>query len=124
MVNAGRFDSSPGRSTHQARHREEAMTSTPIADISDILYIDDIYGDYADDYDTNAIQGTYVNALQAAARDASGASSIIVHASGMVFVDIDDPCADQAHDLDWRALADGIDLRPIIKANDLHRRYA
>ena len=95
------------------------MTSTQLTDISNILHIDDVYDDYADDYDGDAIQGVYVNALQASARDASGSNSITVHANGMVFIDIDDVYADQARDLDWRALVDGIDLWSVIEANEL-----
>lgn len=82
------------------------MTTTEITNIAHLLELDAYYGDYADDYDTDAIRADYVDALNDLAGD-----GVIVTASGLVYADLD--YADQARDIDWRELAESIDLDPI-----------
>jgi hypothetical protein len=91
------------------------MTTTQITDISALLDLTAVYGDHADDFDTDAVQDEYVAALQDAA--AEFAPSITVHANGMVFADVAE--TDAAREIDWDELADGIDLSAIMGRHDI-----
>lgn len=88
-------------------------TTTQIATI-DVTVPAEWYGDFAADFDTEAIDAEYQDALQAAAREI--APSITVHANGMIIADIED--ADAARAIDWRALAEQIDVSKIAQRHE------
>lgn len=88
------------------------MTTTEITSISSLLDLSDVYGEHAADYDTEAVLRDYAAALD----DAAG-EGVYVTASGVVYAETDQ--ADRARDIDWKALADDVDLAAIL---DRHAR--
>lgn len=88
------------------------MTTTHITDIGHLLDLAGVYGDYAADFDTDAVLSDYVSALD----DAAG-EGVHVTRSGVVYAEVDQ--ADRARELDWKALADDIDVTAIL---DRHQR--
>lgn len=91
------------------------MTTTEITNVSQMLDLSDWYGDFAGDFDTEAVRAEYVAALNAAA-----GAGVYVTASGIVYAELED--ADRACDIDWRELADSIDLDAIAQRHDKSAR--
>lgn len=69
------------------------------------------YGDFTADFDTDAADRDYREALEAEARRI--AASIVVAANGMVFAELDD--VDAALGIDWAELAEEIDVASIVE---------
>lgn len=88
------------------------MTTTEITNISRLLDLGDVYGEHAADFDTEAVLRDYVAALNDAAGD-----GVYVTAAGIVYAELDQ--ADRARNIDWKMLADDVDLTPIL---DRHAR--
>jgi hypothetical protein len=87
-------------------------TTTQITNIAHLLDLTAYAGDFIADYDMDAVHAEYVAAL-----NESAGAGITVHANGDVIAEIDR--ADVARDIDWKALADGIDAAPIFERHDL-----
>jgi hypothetical protein len=88
-------------------------TTTQITQI-DATFPREWLGDYAADFDLDALDRDYVAALDAAAKQQC--ESLSVHANGMVFADVAD-CAD-VKAIDWKLLADEINVDEIAQRHD------
>ena len=98
-------------------------TTTVVTNIASLLDLSALFGDFAADFDVNAIHSQYVLALQDAARPI--VPSVIVCHNGDVIADADE--ADAAREIDWTELADGIDMGSRLEAFDgdqAERTYA
>ena len=82
------------------------MTSTEVANVSDLLDLSIWFGAYAGHFDVEAVTVEYVAALNELAGE-----GIAVTRSGVVFADLD--MVDRARGIDWQALADLVDLESI-----------
>ena len=74
----------------------------------------DFYGDYADDYDIDAINDEYLAAIEAAAQEV--VPSITVCRNGQIFVDITE--VDLVDDLDWDEIYESIDHASIVNRHE------
>lgn len=93
------------------------MTTTIEIGTVNILDIPgEYYGDYADDYDHDAIRSDYRDAIQKHLPD-----GITLAMNGMVFADIDK--ADEAAELDWDEITNAVDLDAILERHDLTIEY-
>ena len=90
-------------------------TTTQIASIREILDLTAIYNGYEDDYNAAGVLNDYLKALQAAAQ--AIAPSVTIHLNGLVIASIED--ADAAREIDFRELADSIDITPILAAHEI-----
>jgi hypothetical protein len=93
------------------------MTRAIVTDISQYLDLTGIYGDYADNYDTDAIRTDYINAVEACARRII--PDLTVTENGQIVVNVED--IETAHAIDWRELVYSIDITPFLEAHDLQQ---
>ena len=89
-------------------------TTTQITSLGDVLDLTGVFGDFAADYDTEAVTIAYTEALQDAAQQI--APSVTVHRNGMVFAEV--PDADAAREIPWTEIAAEIDITPILAAHE------
>lgn len=90
------------------------MTTTQLTTIIASI-TPEYYGDFAADFDTDAVNDDYREALNAAAK--AIVPSITVTGSGIVYVDVED--VETARDIDWNELAEGIDVEEIVKRHEI-----
>jgi hypothetical protein len=86
-------------------------TTTQITNITDKLDLTTYAGDFASDYDMDAVHADYVEAL-----DELLPEGIHLYASGDVIADVD--LADQARGIDWDELTEQVDVEAIFKRHD------
>jgi len=97
-------------------------TTTEVTNISQLLDLSAALGDYASEYDTDAIVADYVQALLAALDEmgrvhgTAGAAGVYVTRSGVVYADVDQ--AERAREIDWRELAEQVDFAAIAKRHE------
>ena len=85
-----------------ATPEENVMTTTEITNISDMLDLGDLFGEYAADFDVEAITDNLLKMMRIAAREF--APSVTIARNGLVFADVDD--ADAARAINWAELAE------------------
>jgi|GEM_PF-564703 len=87
------------------------MTSTPITNIADLFDLSAYAGDFIGDYDMPAVTRAYISAIGDLAPD-----GVLVFANGDVIAELD--VADEARHINWKELADSIDVAPIFRAHE------
>lgn len=76
----------------------------------------EIYGGFADQFDTSGVQADFVDALEALAR--VRVPSIYLARNGQVFVDLTD--VDRALEIDWDDLKEEVDFESILIRNEVN----
>lgn len=89
--------------------------TTQITNIADKLDLTAYAGDFIDDYDMDAVYGDYIAAIDRELPD-----GITLCANGDVIAEVE--VADQAREIDWDAITDGIDVVPIFQEHDVTAR--
>ena len=87
------------------------MTTTQIGSF-DYTIPAEFYGDYAGDFDTDAINAEILTKLNAMLPD-----GVTIAANGMIFAEVD--LADAAREIDFAELLDAIDVATIANAHDV-----
>lgn len=88
------------------------MTTTTEVGTTDILDVPgEYYGDFADDYDHDAIRSDYRDAINELLPE-----GVYLALNGAVIAEID--VADEARAIDWNAIAEEIDFDAIIQRHD------
>ena len=91
-------------------------TTTQITNIAHLLDLTDYAGDFVDDYDMDAVHADYLAAIN----DEMPLDGVTVCANGDVIADLD--AADDARELDWKAVADHVGAQPIFERHDVTSR--
>lgn len=99
------------------------MTTTTIADIDHLLDLTDYVGDWAGDYDMDAVRGAYIDAIQAQLP-----KEVTVLSNGEVLAECDmhfnlagdwsGVPHDEDGDIDWDAIVEGIDIDAILERHE------
>ena len=87
------------------------MTTTQIGTF-DYTIPAEFYGDYAGDFDTDAINAEILTKLNAMLPD-----GVTIAANGMIFAEVD--LADEAREIDFAELLDAIDVATIANAHEV-----
>ena len=90
------------------------MTTTQIGTF-DYTIPADYYGDFAHEYDTEAIDAEVLAQLNALLPD-----GVTIAANGMIFAEAE--VADEAREIDWRELLDQIDVDAIMIKHEIRAR--
>ena len=90
------------------------MTTTQIGTF-DYTIPAEFYGDYAGDFDTDAINAEILTKLNAMLPD-----GVTIAANGMIFAEVE--MADEAREIDWRELLDQIDVDAIMIKHEIRAR--
>ena len=91
------------------------MTTTTQTGTVDYRVAADYYGDFAHEYDTEAIDAEVLAQLNILTPE-----GVSVAANGMVFATIE--VADEAREIDWRELLDQIDVDAIMIKHEIRAR--
>lgn len=91
---------------------EPTMTTTTQTGTVDYRVAADYYGDFAHEYDTEAIDAEVLAQLNILTPE-----GVSVAANGMVFATIE--AADEAREIDWRELLDQIDVDAIMIKHEI-----
>ena len=94
---------------------EPTMTTTTQTGTVDYRVAADYYGDFAHEYDTEAIDAEVLAQLNILTPE-----GVSVAANGMVFATIE--AADEAREIDWRELLDQIDVDAIMIKHEIRAR--
>jgi len=110
------LDIHPWAATTGRLHRKDhpMATTTQITSIGHLLDLTPLAGDFADEHDMAT-----ANAAFAAAVDAAAPEGITVLANGDVIATL--AAADEARDVDWKALTDSIDGEAILERHAIPR---
>ena len=90
------------------------MTTTQIGTF-DYTIPAEFYGDYAGDFDTDAINAEILTKLNAMLPD-----GVTIAANGMIFAEVE--MADEAREIDYREVLDQIDVDAIMIKHEIRAR--
>lgn len=91
-------------------------TTTDITDIGDQLDLTTYAGDFAQDYDWDAVKADYIDAINREVPE-----GVTVYGNGQVIAEVGE-AADAARELDWHELLESIDVAPIFQRHDVTDR--